>query len=503
MPPPYSFTEASFRIAPLDDDVDPRLQRLVVRLRQQQVFFVTGAGLSAGPPTQLPTGRRLAEKLHDWARREGFGMRLNGLTNPGDLGEIAEVLEEAVGRNAVIKQVLQDTPWTRRPFNLGHLVLALLFGEGLLENSFTANWDPCVRHAGDSIAGLRLACPCDIPGLGVASTPRFVHLHGHAESPGTVVIKNTDLDAPTSMKWSQPQIAASITTSDAVVVGFAAEPAYVVRTLEDMLSTMDSSPAAVIDFQPEPDFAASSPQLAAALGIAGLQSPYVQGSATDCLGEVARGCYAAAARDILEEAERRATQLIEAPLILTSSVTAEVHALLLEQPLVAFLELLWRAAQLADDEPALQPTLRRTAAELAAVLAGLMLLGACGDVQAVLPIEEGIRLVRDAGDVDVWPVVPENRVSVTTAVRRAVGASARFTRPGASARPLVLFCAGTDGAVPATGHASLLDSATIGSLTHSTRVPAAVTTLDEVHRRLCTLAAAGPVPLLADLVPLP
>src|SRR4051794_26341669 len=103
---PYSFAEDSFANVPLERDVDPRLQRLVVRLRQRQVFFVTGAGLSAGPPTRLPTGPGVADELRAWARREGLSGRLMGLVDPRDLGEVAATLEDAVGRDAVLKFVL-------------------------------------------------------------------------------------------------------------------------------------------------------------------------------------------------------------------------------------------------------------------------------------------------------------------------------------------------------------------------------------------------------------
>src|SRR4029077_16002872 len=130
---------------------------------------------------------------------------------------------------------------------------------------------------------------------------------------------NADLDAPAAMSWSQPQLAAAIATSDAAIVGFAAEPAYVLRTLEDMLTVIGAPPAAVIDFQPEGEFAARSPRLAAALGVGEPGSPYVEGSAPGGLRAVARGCYAARVRRVLAEAERRADQLTQPPLVLDPS----------------------------------------------------------------------------------------------------------------------------------------------------------------------------------------
>lgn len=503
MPPPYSFRENSFTNVPLGRDVDPGLQRLVVRLRQGQAFFLTGAGLSAGPPTGLPTGPGLAKYLREWATVEGLGGRLVGLQDPDDLGEVATVLEAVVGRDAVVSCLLRAVSWRGRHFNLGHLVLALLFAEQLLESSFTANWDSCVLDAGETISGLFLSCPCDIPSLRAARSPKFVHIHGRAEAPGTLVIRNEDLDEPQAMAWSQPQLAAAITTADAAIVGFAAEPAYVVRTIEEMLATMGNSPAAVIDRQDESEFATQSPRLAAALGVGRQGSPYVNGSATECLGEVARGCYGAAVRELLDRAEQRATDLVEAPLNLDPAIVEEVRTLLTSQSLARFLEMLWRAAQLADEAVALQPTLVRTRVDLEAIVAAVMIMGSCADVTSVVGTQDGICLVRAAGDVDLWPVIPETRISVTTAVRRAVAGSRRFTRPGSTAHKLMLICAGTDGAVPPGGHPALLAGGAPGALTQTTRVPDAVATLDEIHRRLCTLGSTLRTPMLADLVPLP
>jgi hypothetical protein len=501
--PPYSFTENSFATTPLGNTVDIRLQRLVVRIRQRQIFFLTGAGLSAGLPTGLPTGPGVAAKLRDWADAEGLAGHLAALSDPSDLGEVAQALEDAVGQSAVLQEILRAVEWGTQPFNLGHLVLALLFAEEHMTESFTANWDPCVLKASQTIAGAALTCPCDLGGLSVARPPRFVHLHGRADTPASLVITNADLDRPQAMKWSQPQLAASTATADAAVVGFAAEPEYVLVTLRRMLHRTRRKPAAIISLDTEADFAARSADLATALGVGQPGSTYVQGGATDCLGEVARGVYAAGVRERLVEAERRAADLTNTHFALEPSAVAAVKELVLSQPLADFLESMWKAAQLADDNVALQPTLAKAGTNLEAVLASLMILASCSDVTRVSVQHGDVCFDTPTGAVDLWPVIPERAVSATTAVRKAVATGGRFTRPAAMARPLVLLCAGTDGVIPPGGHAALAHGLIPTGLAHTTRSPAASTTLDQIHGRICARGSIAGSPTFRELIPIP
>ena len=140
-----------------------------------------GAGLSAGEPTSLPGGAGVAADLGAWAA--GVGIPMGGVADPQDLGEVAQAVEDATDEPTLSKQLLDLEPWSSRPFNLAHLSIALLYSEGLLTVSFTANWDPQVKRAAETIEGMQLSCPCNVPTLQVSSPPTFTHIHGCVEDP--------------------------------------------------------------------------------------------------------------------------------------------------------------------------------------------------------------------------------------------------------------------------------------------------------------------------------
>jgi hypothetical protein len=106
-----------------------------------------------------------------------------GLSDPSDLGEVAEMVEDRFGRPMLISQLVDAADWLGTHFNLVHLAIALMYAEGLLRVGFTANWDRLAQRAAWTIAGLDLSCPCDKPTLAVATPPLFVHMHGDAELP--------------------------------------------------------------------------------------------------------------------------------------------------------------------------------------------------------------------------------------------------------------------------------------------------------------------------------
>lgn len=174
----YDFTEPSFRAVPLRDPLSkPALQRLLATLLQRRLIPLAGAGLSAGSPTDAPQASAVADRLVEFARNAGLQAQIDGLEDPRDLGEVAAVLCEALGRGPLERELLA-VDWAGRPFNVGHLAIALMYGEGLVSVGFTTNWDPLIARAADTIADLRLWCPCDIHSLRVSGHPMLVHLHG-------------------------------------------------------------------------------------------------------------------------------------------------------------------------------------------------------------------------------------------------------------------------------------------------------------------------------------
>jgi hypothetical protein len=499
----YDFIDAAYRSRPLREPVAGALGRLGAKLSQGRVVPISGSGLSAGAPTGLPSGAALGVMLRQWAESKGLGATISALASPDDLGEVAEAVEAALGRDVLLTELLRMVLWRRARFNLGHLAIALMFAEGWITIGFTTNWDLLVLDAADTLDAADLPCPCNIPTLQVSTPPMHVHLHGSVDAPDTLVATTTDLSRPGALDWSEPQLRGVLTMGEPMLVGFAVEPDYIVSTLEELLNVMGAPPAAVISLDSQADFIAKSPRLASATNLTATSGPYVSGSATESLGDVVRSTYAEKLGLVLREAERRALQAVATPAALSPAGVGLVGDVLLGSSLADFLALLWRGAVLAtDDVSALQPTLVGTEDDLADALAVLMILCSSGDVSGIEVQGEALRISYAAGLLDVWVVVPPQRSQITRIVRAAYLASSHFTRPGDDAIPLLLLCARTFGRPPPGGPVTLLSPgtalATSGRLTMPQRQPVDVLTLDDVDER-CRSFAGTPPHQLSDI----
>ena len=498
----YNFTDASYESRPLSAPIAPELGRLAAKLSQGRVVPISGSGLSAGTPSGLPSGVALGVKLKQWAESMGLGAAMTALARPDDLGDVAEIVETALGRDVLLTEILGMVPWRRTRFNLAHLAIALMFAEGWITVGFTANWDLLVLSAADTVEASDLPCPCDVPTLQASRLPMHVHVHGRVDAPDTLVATTSDLSRPQALDWTEPQLRGALTMGEPMLVGFGVEPAYIIETLEEMLRVVGVSPAAVISLDPQADFVAKSPRLAAATQITANDGPYIAGGATEILGDVVRHRYAQKLGGVITEAERRAAQAVVPPAALTPAGVSLASEVLRGGSLGDLLGLLWRTAVLAtNDLSARQPTLNATESELADSLAVLMILCSCADVTAIHVQGEAIQLSYAAGALDVWFVVPPERGQITGAVTASVLASSHFTRPGDELIPLLLICARTFGRPPPGGPVTLLSrGASPGRLTTQQREPIDVLTLDEVDERCRELSGAAPLPALGDIV---
>jgi hypothetical protein len=500
----YDFNDPAYEATPLQAPVRIELGRLAAKLEQGRVVPISGSGLSAGPPSRLPSGVALGVRLRHWAESKGLGPQIAALPNPDDLGEVAELVEAELGRDVLIGELLAMVPWRRKPFNLAHLAIALMFAEGWITVGFTANWDSLVLAAADTVETTDLPCPCNVATLQTSRPPMHVHVHGRADTPDTLVATTSDLSRPQALDWTEPQLRGALTMGEPMLVGFAVEPGYIVETLEQMLDVMGVAPAAVISLDDQAEFVAKSPRLAAAAQITDTNGPYVAGSATEVLGDVVRHRYAERLSGVLDESERRANGAVASPAVVTSTGVQRVRRALLDAPLAQFLALIWRAAVLATgDSDARQPTLNATEQDLADALAVLMILCSCHDVTDLAAHGEGIRISFSGGSVDTWIALPRDKSQVTTVVTASSTASAHFTRPGDDAIPLLLICARTFGRPPPGGPIGLLTRGPAagprGRLTTHRRDPTDVLTLDEIDDRCRSVGGSTP-PSLTDLV---
>jgi hypothetical protein len=484
---PITFEQASFRERPLHTDPDPSVRYALVPLHEERAFFFTGAGSSAGRPTGLPTGPQLAAKLVEWAHESGAGAAVEAVDDPDDLGQVCTALEVALDRNALIRHIRNSIAWRNSEINLCHMVIALLYAEGLLQISFTANWDPKVEDALDRVAcAKRPRIARDATTMGeVGTDPCLVHLHGHYTDPTSLVMTDADLAKPGAIKWTDPMLKAALVAQDPIFVGFAAEPEYVINSLTEMRSAMQRAPASVIALETLADFSTKSVALAEALKLAEDKDRYVAGDALEVMGELLRCCYRKLLDEVLREAEQMARAGRGAGRVLSDAGVERVRDTLRDLTLERLLALLWAtSAKATENGTAPQATLLCLQTALAETLAVLMVLASCTDAAELSVTDGGFRLGRDNGSsIDLWPAIPSEHLNPTDAVTRVLRHGDRFGGPADSKVPLVVVCAGTSGALPGAGKVSLTGMGATEKVARAQREPAGAINLSAIDAR--------------------
>jgi hypothetical protein len=484
---PITFSQPSFRERILREDPDPAVKYALVSLHEERAFFFTGAGSSAGAPTRLPTGPQLAAKLVEWAHESGAGAAVEAIDDPDDLGQVCTALEAALDRTTLVRRIRKVVAWRDSKINLCHMVIALLYAEGLLRISFTANWDPKVEDALDRVAcAKRPRIARDAATMGeVGTDPCLVHLHGHYDDPISLVMTDADLAKPGAIKWTDPMLKAALVAQDPIFIGFAAEPEYVIRSLTEMRSAMQRAPASVIALETLTDFCAKSVALAEALKLAEDEDRYVAGDALEVMGELLRCCYRKLLDKTLCEAEEMARAGGGAGSILSETGVERVREALRDLTLERLLALLWAtSAKAAENGTAPQATLLCLQTALAETLAVLMVLASCRDAAELSVTDGGFRIGRENGSsIDLWPAIPSKHLSPTDAVARVLRHGDRFGGPADSEVPLVVVCAGTSGALPGAGKVSLTGTGAAEKVVRARREPAAALNLSAIDAR--------------------
>lgn len=484
---PITFSQTSFRERSLREEPDPAVKHAVVPLHEERAFFFTGAGSSAGAPTKLPTGPQLAAELVAWAHESGAGAAVDALEDPSDLGQVCAALKSALDRDSVVRHIRRMVEWRKAKINLCHLAIALLYAEGLLRVSFTANWDPKLKDALDLvICQKRPQVARDKATMGeVGSDPCLVHLHGHYSDPSSLVMTDADLARPSAIKWTDPTLRAALAAQDPIFVGFAAEPAYVIHSLTEMRAAMQRAPAGVIALESLAEFSTRSATLAAALKLAEDGERYVEGDALEVMGELLRCCYRKLLDGVLSDAEARARAADGTARVIRDEGARRVKEALRGLSLERLLALLWAtSAKAAEAGSAPQATLLCLRSALAETLAVLMVLTSCRDARALSVTDGGFRLEREDGSsVNLWPAIPSQHLSPSATVARAYRHGDRFARPADSEVPLVIVCAGTSGALPAAGKVTLVGGANAAKVGTGQREPAGVVDLREIDAR--------------------
>lgn len=494
------FDGAAYRERAIGESVAPELVSLMLPLSQGRIFFLAGAGISVSQPTGLPTGKQLAELLAQWLRDQNLGSVVDDLGDATDLGEVCEAIEEHTNRDTLNYQLFHSADWKHAHPNLCHFMLALLFGEGLIRRSFTFNWDDKVRQAADVVDAL-LSCAVDGPTLRSGSDPKFVHLHGHVEHPETLIATTGDLSR--SPLWAEPSLESEIHEQEIVLVGFAAEPAYLIEGLKRFKELVNKPPFAVLSRSTLDDFKSSSPQLSELCGFddGSGASHFIQSDACEALTELVRAHYGAEARRLLNLAGDRAAELASTWGCPSVESLQTLETGVLGQCLFEFLAFAWRGQALGETEAfetRLVP-MSRYADQWASILTTVLVLANCIDVASLDMIQDGFRLTLNSGDrVDLWPLLAREGRPLLSATSNAQKHAGLFSRPRDAAIPLVVVAEGGWG-MPRVGHASIVGTDSPGSVLNPGRGVVDAVSISILQTRLAQLDDA---PELGELVTL-
>jgi hypothetical protein len=493
---PVSFRETSFRETQLAAESHADTGLALASLLNKRAFFVTGAGSSAGAPTGLPTGPQLAERLVAWAEDSGLSERMATLEDRSDLGEVCEALNGALGRGMVVRKIGEAVDWEGTDPNLCHLAIAILFGEEAVSISFTVNWDPKLGDAFERVAGRRkpwVAHNAATMSMANNNDPRLIHLHGLWPDAESLVMTSKELDENAAVKWTDPQLRTSLSSGGAILVGFAAEPTYVLKSLSEMRELMDSPPSSVIGREEVDTFTAESPGLAEAIRLNEDLDRYVQGDACEVLGELLRCYYRKRVETVIDAAAEKAQAAQGLGAKFSMLGRQRLEEALGDLSLEDLLGLLWSStARVSEEAACRQRTIAAATPGLQEILACVMVLAGAEGVRDLSASRFGFRLETGSrGLVELWPIIPENQLSPSDARVRAFQHSDLFGGPADAEVPLVLVCGDTVGAIPKGGKVSLVGEGRPESVGMGRRTPIDTINLFLLDERL--VGHEGPI----------
>jgi hypothetical protein len=286
---------------------------------------------------------------------------------------------------------------------------------------------------------------------------------------------------------------ATLAETGLVLVGFGAEPEYVLNSLAWALEVAAEPPHAVVSDKNREAFVKQSPRLSAMCQVADAEERYVQEDGAELFGEVLRSIYQGRARAVLLRATERAKTVGADRLAISEEALGALRASILERPLIDLLEFLWRGNAVSEDNPgqAGLPTLAAQENALVNVLAALLLLGSADDVTGLAPKGPGFLIQTEGLSVDLWPVIPASEANASQAVAAVGENAAAFSTIADVALPLVVVIGGTWGIVPRGGPTSLIDSPPAENVAVGQRYPTDAVTLEALQERIDGLGKDG------------
>ena len=231
---------------PLSTEPNPSVAAIGPRMEDKTVVFIVGAGVSMGPPTNLPSATQLAQSVKTILRT---GPLSTTITLPPEDSLLA--VADAIERDSpeafplFIRAILETADFKMAPPNYAHLVIALLLSEANVQ-ILSTNWDTCIERCSPSVYRDISGC-FDRNGLQtVGDNTIFIKLHGCAKDESSICVSSRQIAEETW--WATHQVGAALETSLVVFLGIGSIAKHIETTLQKIISmTKDLSNVVIVD----------------------------------------------------------------------------------------------------------------------------------------------------------------------------------------------------------------------------------------------------------------
>lgn len=224
-----------YKPQPLSEEPPTDAIALAMKAVERRLAFYLGAGLSMSPPTELPRGSEVQQRIAERARRL-LGVEVK---EPEGLEPTLEEIGDAARQKGLqvldqLRRQAADAIDFRNALpNYGHEAVALLLREGAVE-VLSVNWDCAVESAGRNLGFeitriLRQEERANRP-----SGPILDKLNGCASQPTTLRITQAEVDEPQA--WVAHRVGSVLTDTTVVFIGLGTVGRYVADGVERVLA---------------------------------------------------------------------------------------------------------------------------------------------------------------------------------------------------------------------------------------------------------------------------
>lgn len=195
-----------------------------------RLVIYAGAGLSRAKPTELPSGREVANRTY---QRLAHLLPAMPACDEHDLTSVADAVASLAGGLPALREtVIKVVEFTTATPNYGHQALAFLLLEGVVK-VLTTNWDDCIERGGQSE---RVRVTITAVERAQMSHGALLKIHGCATRPDTLLITTAEVDEPE--EWITYEIGARLADSHVVFVGIGDVAAYVRDRLSETVAAI-------------------------------------------------------------------------------------------------------------------------------------------------------------------------------------------------------------------------------------------------------------------------